>query len=150
MNTASQEKAAACPKDSKDRRDRGGVLVFTERRYNSCMTLKEAFQKYFVPHPGNDHRPHLLRVECMTALALVAIFCQAALLCQVAFLMAKPGFAAAILPSVLVDITNQDRLGHTGKVQIEPGPGISLRILSRERRFRDPEPECGILHGIHG
>ena len=70
--------------------------------------MRKAFKKYFVPHEGNGHEPHLLRPG--TVLFLIG----AVLAAETLFFAARqalPGssFFAEVLPSVLIDETNADR-----------------------------------------
>jgi hypothetical protein len=73
------------------------------------MNLKDHFKKYFVPHDQNDHKPHLLRKESALAILLVILVVEFGMVGQTLLLLNKSGFLAAVLPSVLVSLTNQDR-----------------------------------------
>ncbi len=70
--------------------------------------MKILFKKYFIPHEGNDHRPHLLRWE--TALVLLSAVLGIELLFLGHFLLIRnTNFLAEIVSNVLVDQTNVER-----------------------------------------
>ncbi|MEK7227842.1 MAG: CAP domain-containing protein [Patescibacteria group bacterium] len=71
-------------------------------------------KKYLVPHEGNSYTPHLLRER-----SLAAIFCLAfVLFCTSlgsSYILKKTDFGAAVLPAVLVDLTNEHRIENNQK-----------------------------------
>src|SRR3989344_1813748 len=72
------------------------------------MKFWQHFKHFFVPHEGNDYKPHVLReiwvlIFLFTALATFA----GGLLHRE--VITKSDFLAAIYSSVLVDLANQDR-----------------------------------------
>src|SRR4030042_6241322 len=70
--------------------------------------MKILFKKYFIPHEGNYHRPHLLRLE--TALVLLSAVLGIELLFLGHFLLIRnTNFLAEIVSNVLVDQTNVER-----------------------------------------
>ena len=82
-----------------------GILI-----YNHEMI--RWFKKHFIPHKGNDHQPHFLRGE-NTRLLILAIFMIELGVLAIPFIPAfnlgTNSFLAAVLPSVLDDLTNQNR-----------------------------------------
>ncbi len=68
------------------------------------------FKKYFIPHKGNDYKPHFLRSEATVVLLGVILFLELVFLLQTVFIP-RSNFFAAILPSVLVEETNTNRIG---------------------------------------
>lgn len=66
-------------------------------------------KKYFVPHPGNDHKPHFLRHESVLVVFFVIIILELGFLVQVFLVFDKTKFLAAVLPGVLASITNEER-----------------------------------------
>ncbi|MFA6257463.1 MAG: CAP domain-containing protein [Candidatus Paceibacterota bacterium] len=67
-------------------------------------------KKHFIPHEGNEHRPHILRSGSIRNIVIVIIFLEI-----ITFLL--PTFThlnttvnmAAVLPAVLADLTNTER-----------------------------------------
>ncbi len=70
---------------------------------------KFSFKDYFLPHSGNDHKPHFWRKEVIVLLLVLIILSELAFLGQVFFISRKGDFLAAILPNAVVLITNQKR-----------------------------------------
>ncbi|MES2315372.1 MAG: CAP domain-containing protein [Patescibacteria group bacterium] len=66
-------------------------------------------QKYFIPHEGNEYKPHFLRHESMLAVFLVVIIVELGFLAQVFIVFDKTKFLAAVLPGVLTSLANDDR-----------------------------------------
>lgn len=66
-------------------------------------------KKYFVPHEGNQHKPHILRWEAALVFLGLIVFLEIVFLVQILVIFPKTGFFANILPNVLVDLTNLNR-----------------------------------------
>jgi len=75
--------------------------------------MKEAMRRhlknYFIPHPGNDHKPHSLRHKTILAFFLFVIILEFGFLVQVFIVFDKTKFLASVLPAVLTALTNEDR-----------------------------------------
>ena len=70
--------------------------------------MRRILIKYCLPHPSNEHRPHLLREPAvLTLTALVTVFFLAALIQAV--IITQTDLLATIFPSVLVDLANRNR-----------------------------------------
>ena len=67
------------------------------------------FKKYFYPHKGNDHHPHLLRTEVSAFLLSLIFFGEVVFLLAILVVLPNTGFFATIFPNVLVDSTNIER-----------------------------------------
>lgn len=70
--------------------------------------MLKVLKKYFIPHRENDYKPHFFREASVLGLAFVIIFFFLVSLLQ-GFVLLKTDFFAAVVPSVLVDLTNQNR-----------------------------------------
>lgn len=64
---------------------------------------------YIVPSQENDHLPHLLRIRCVCAVAAVILALFGGALYLQRTITTGDTFLAAIIASVLVDLTNEDR-----------------------------------------
>lgn len=73
------------------------------------MNMKKQFKNYFIPHKENDHKPHMVREVSVIILALIAIAAFAGSTLQSYLLQQNTEYLAAVLPSVLVELTNEDR-----------------------------------------
>ena len=70
--------------------------------------MLKVLKKYFIPHRENDYKPHFFREASVLTLAFVIIFFfLVSLLGGLVFI--KTDFFAAVVPSVLVDLANQNR-----------------------------------------
>ena len=67
------------------------------------------FKKWFVPHQGNDYRPHIVRTFSVAALIFLVGFLFIASRTVEELLVSQDSFLAAVVSSVLVDLTNMNR-----------------------------------------
>lgn len=70
--------------------------------------IHRAFKHAFVPHKGNDFRPHFLREHVVLTIVIVSIL---ALLVSVTsyLVIRKTAFGSLVASSVLIDFTNETR-----------------------------------------
>ncbi len=66
-------------------------------------------KKYFIPHRGNNHQPHILRRQTVTAALVLLLLIEAVFLVQILVIWPLTGIFSSILPGVLVDLTNSSR-----------------------------------------
>ena len=70
------------------------------------------FKKHFIPHEGNDHQPHFLRIKNIRFLVLIVFVIELGVL-AIPFIPAfdpvNNNYMASVLPAVLDDLTNQKR-----------------------------------------
>jgi len=86
--------------------------------------MKRHLKKYFIPHEENEHMPHILREAAVTVLALVALAAFVFSSIHTVLLVSSSDFLAAVLPKVLVDITNERRLENEFS-QLSPSPQLT-------------------------
>ncbi len=68
------------------------------------------FKKHFIPHTGNEHRPHILRDSNIRMIVVVVILLEIiTFLIPVLTHLNRTGGMAAVLPAVLDDLTNEER-----------------------------------------
>jgi hypothetical protein len=68
------------------------------------------FKKHFVPHAGNEHRPHALRTESIRNIVAIVIFLEIfTFLIPIISRINTEGGMAAVLPGVLALLTNEER-----------------------------------------
>lgn len=72
--------------------------------------MKYALKKYFIPHEGNDHKPHVLRSETVFAVAIGLLVVEFLFLLQTFVLIPATSYFANVLPNVLVSNTNEARV----------------------------------------
>lgn len=69
-------------------------------------------KKHFIPHEGNDHRPHFLRIKNIRMIILVIFMMELGVLALPfipAINLIGNNYLASVLPAVLDDLTNQNR-----------------------------------------
>ena len=67
-------------------------------------------KKYFIPHKGNDHRPHILRKENIRNIVFVVLFLEIfTFLIPTLTHINRNGGMASVLPSILANLTNDER-----------------------------------------
>jgi hypothetical protein len=86
--------------------------------------MRTTLHKYFIPHHTNDYKPHFLRRESIHFLVfiVVAVFFGSLTMKSVA---ETSGLTSTILPTVLINLTNQDRAAN------------SLPLLSSNQKLFD-------------
>lgn len=71
--------------------------------------IRETFKKYFIPHEKNDHQPHLLRLQTVVFVLVIAIACESFFLFGSSYLAPRSRLFGIILMNALVDETNANR-----------------------------------------
>jgi len=67
-------------------------------------------KKHFIPHPGNNHRPHILRAYNIRTIVATVLFLELIIfLIPVITKVNTGGQMAAVLPAVLANLTNEER-----------------------------------------
>lgn len=77
------------------------------------MKIGKKLKNHFIPHKGNDYKPHLLRNESLLAIFAVIIVIELAFLAQIYIVFDKTKFLAAVLPGVLTSLTNDIRVDNS-------------------------------------
>ena len=70
--------------------------------------MNKVFKRYLIPHEGNDYKPHIFRGKpvILGALFAIAVF---AFSLGYSTILSQFDYIASVLPSVLVDLVNDDR-----------------------------------------
>ncbi len=72
-------------------------------------TMRRHLKNTFIPHEGNNHRPHLLRAGGVLVLTGILLLAFGFSLSRGLFFNQGSRFTASVLPAVLVALTNDDR-----------------------------------------
>lgn len=73
--------------------------------------MYKEIKNYFIPHQGNNHKPHSLRSKSAKILLGITLIAEIIIMVLVLPIFpAKLDYLAAVLPSVLIQSTNQTRL----------------------------------------
>jgi Cysteine-rich secretory protein family len=71
-----------------------------------------AFKKYFIPHEGNNNKPHILRPRVIAFVCLVVMVAESAFLLGTSYVVPRSKLFGIILTNALVDETNQNRMAN--------------------------------------
>lgn len=71
--------------------------------------LHHHLSDYFFPHPRNNYRPHIFSYASILAIAVTIIVSEIGYVAQTKYVFLNTDFLAAVLPSVLTDLTNTAR-----------------------------------------
>lgn len=83
--------------------------------------MSSIWKKFFIPHEGNEYKPHSLRVRTVISIFAIALLLYGLFSFAYPVVLERTGFTAIILPAVLVDLTNEDRVIHgASSLQINP------------------------------
>ncbi|MCR4275007.1 MAG: CAP domain-containing protein [Candidatus Campbellbacteria bacterium] len=71
--------------------------------------MRKHIKDYFIPHEGNDHKPHMVRDASIVALTTILVLTFGFSVFQALLIRTSIEFTAAVVPGVLVDLANKDR-----------------------------------------
>ena len=72
--------------------------------------MKRTLKNYFIPHEGNDHKPHMLRTEKVLIVLSIVLLIETLFLAQIFLIGKNTNFLAAVISSVIVEKTNDERI----------------------------------------
>ncbi len=72
--------------------------------------MRRRLKNHFVPHEGNDYKPHFARGKNVVVFALLAIAIFNLAFFLNSYVTRHPGLLSAVITSVLVDLTNSNRI----------------------------------------
>jgi len=95
------------------------------------------FKEHFIPHEGNDHRPHFLRSYFVGRILLLLLVLEVGYLAQTLFIAPRSDYFAAIFASVLIDQTNVERSGqHLGTLVSNPKLEAAAKLKADDMAAR--------------
>ncbi len=71
--------------------------------------MKKHLKDYFVPHAGNDYKPHSLQKAAVMGMGLMILLSFALTNLQSVVWVSSDWLVSSILPAVIVDLTNEER-----------------------------------------
>ncbi|MEN9341957.1 MAG: hypothetical protein RIQ54_213 [Candidatus Parcubacteria bacterium] len=72
--------------------------------------MRNWLKQYFIPHAGNNHRPYFFSEHAFVWLFGIIMGCEILFLLYVTTVVPDTRFLGEILPNVLVELTNRDRV----------------------------------------
>jgi uncharacterized protein YkwD len=73
------------------------------------QNMRRHIKDYFIPHQGNDHKPHMVRDASIIVLLATVVLVFGFSIFQALLIKTSTEFTASVLPAVLVDLANKDR-----------------------------------------
>jgi hypothetical protein len=73
--------------------------------------MRKHLRDYFIPHEGNDYKPHSLQKAAMTGMVILVLLSFTLANVQSLLWVASDWMVSTILPAVIVDLTNDERSG---------------------------------------
>lgn len=71
--------------------------------------MKRLIHRYFVPHEGNNYKPHILQRAAVVMMLILAVFSFTLANIHSLVLVSSDWLLSAIVPGVLIDLTNDNR-----------------------------------------
>ncbi len=71
--------------------------------------MRKRLKNHFIPHQGNDYKPHFVRERNIVGLALLSVAIFGLAFSIKNLITRNPGLLSAVITSVLVDLTNNNR-----------------------------------------
>lgn len=108
--------------------------------------MKRVLKKYLIPHPDNNHQPHILRFEKILFFISAIVLIESIFLISVFFVFPKLNFFAAIFPHALVDETNANRIhaslpSLTTNSLLEKAAQLKAQDMASKGYFAHTSPE---------
>ncbi len=108
--------------------------------------MRRHLKNTFIPHEGNEHRPHLLRASGALALTAILLIAFGFSISRGLFFNQGARFTAAVLPAVLVSLANDDRaeegLGQlTTNAVLEDAARMKAEHMAEHEYFAHVSPD---------
>lgn len=103
-------------------------------------------KKYFVPHKGNQHHPHILRTEAIIFLLAIMISAEGIFLASTLNIIPGASLFSAVLPNVLVQSANASRQESglpvlTANALLEKAAALKAQDMATKGYFAHTSPE---------
>jgi len=73
---------------------------------------RQTLKNYFIPHEGNDNKPHILRARTIAFVVMVALVAESGFVFGIKYVVPRSKLFGIIVASALVDETNQNRVSN--------------------------------------
>lgn len=108
--------------------------------------MKKHLKDAFIPHTENDHKPHFLRKESLAFIVAVFFVLEGAFILGNLTLFKSGNFLAAVLPSTLVSLTNENRAAnHVKELKENPllvkAAALKAQDMAAKSYFSHTSPE---------
>ena len=104
--------------------------------------MKELIKKYFIPHEGNDYKPHFFRERTVAGFAAFLLFIFALTFVYSNVVLGNYNFLAQVLPPALVGFANTDRTSNSlPELKVNP-----LLVLAAKYKADDMAAKSYFAH----
>ncbi|OGZ08327.1 MAG: hypothetical protein A3C93_05995 [Candidatus Lloydbacteria bacterium RIFCSPHIGHO2_02_FULL_54_17] len=86
--------------------------------------MRRVFKDHFIPHKGNDYKPHFLRAKVAAGVLAFILVVEGFYLTETLVIFPKSDYLAAIFATVLVEQTNEVRTGQS-LAMLTPSPVLA-------------------------
>lgn len=108
--------------------------------------MRKKLKDYFVPHKGNDYKPHSLQKAAVLGMTLLVLLSFALTNLQSVVWISSDWLVSTILPAVIVDLTNEERSdGALGTLRrssvLDQAAAMKARDMATKEYFAHNSPE---------
>ena len=103
-------------------------------------------KKLFIPHSENDHQPHFWKTGPIVGLLAVILILELGVLAKPFLIFNRDSFLGAVLPSVLVSLTNDERnINNASQLTVDPlltkAANLKAQDMAAKGYFSHTTPE---------
>ena len=106
------------------------------------IIMKEVIRKYFIPHEGNEYKPHFFREKTILGFAGFLVLLTFLAVAYSALLTMSGNFLAAVVPPALIELVNDDR----ASINLAPLKINPVLVLAAELKAQDMVSKNYFLH----
>ncbi len=100
--------------------------------------LGKLLKRYFIPHEDNDYKPHILQKSAALGILFLIMTTFTAVNIQSLVLVSSDWYASAVLPAVLIDLTNSNRENESlGKLERSPVLDEAARMKAEDMASKE-------------
>ena len=109
------------------------------------MNLHQLFKHLFIPHHGNDYKPHFFRELSLIIILVVSFFLLGASAGS-SFFIHRTVLGSSVVSSVLIDLTNENRLAYNEtplikNENLEKAANLKAEDMVKEGYFAHNSPQ---------
>lgn len=108
--------------------------------------MRKRLKNHFIPHEGNDYKPHFVREKNVVSIAIIAVAIFSLVFSLNSFVTRHPDLLSAVITGVLVDLTNSNRLSQnldplTSNPILASAAQLKANDMAEKNYFAHTSPE---------
>ena len=108
--------------------------------------MRKRLKNHFIPHDGNDYKPHFIRERNLVGVALLAVAIFGLAFSIKSLITRNPDLLSAVITGVLVDLTNSNRLSQninplTSSPTLTAAAQLKADDMAKKSYFAHTSPE---------